>query len=75
MELKLRYNGEQDRMGVWDCKAGDWYIDGLHCGMCFEAQHAGAWVPVRIEYGEDGWYLVGLPLEISLHALEVRFNG
>lgn len=71
--LKLRYNAEQDRFGVWDCEAGDWYIEGLHCGMCFDALRDGVWVPVRIEYGED-WYLVGLR-GVSLQALEVRFRG
>lgn len=74
-ELKLRYNALEDRFGVWDCEAGDWYIEGLHCGMTFDALHGGAWVPVRIEMDGDGWYLVGLPLTVSLQALEVRFRG
>lgn len=73
--MHLRYNYEQDRYGVW--QGGDWYIEGLHCGMCFHVLHGGAWVPVRIEYGPmpwgDDWYLIGIPGDVDLRGLEVRF--
>lgn len=73
--MHLRYNYDNDRYGVWE--NGDWYIDGLHCGMCFNVLHHGAWVPVRIEYGMqdygEDWYLVGVPRNVDLRGLEVRF--
>ena len=31
----------------------------LHCGYCFQIQHAGEWHDVRIELNHSGWYLVG----------------
>lgn len=71
--LELRYNYEQDRVGVWDSRAGDWYIEGLHCGMCFDLQVSGSWLPVRIEYGAD-WYLVGFEGP-DFYGQPVRFRG
>jgi len=70
----LRYNYEEDRVGVWDGNVDDWYISGLHCGMCFWVRH-GSWEPVRIEYGRDGWYLVGLSKDVDFRGLEVVFDS
>ena len=43
---------------------------GLHCGDCFDLKVDNAWVPVRIEMGDE-WYLAELP-RMSLDGLIVR---
>lgn len=68
----LRDNFQEDRLGIWS--NGDWYIEGLHCGMCFDALYHGEWVPVRIEFGPANWYLVGLE-GVDPRGLEVRYRG
>lgn len=71
----LRYNPEQDRVGIWRESRG-WYIEGLHCGMCFDVFQDGEWLPVRIEYGSnpEGWYLEGLSAGVSLYGLTARWH-
>ena len=63
--LRLKYNYDQQRYGIWDSVAEDWHTEGLHCGTCFDVRHNCKWVPVRIEWGTTqcgpDWYLVGMP--------------
>lgn len=77
VEGVLRYNGAQDRFGIWREGKG-WYIDGLHCGMCFDIRLGDGldWVPVRIEYGgnPEGWYLVGVADTVSLEGMPCRWH-
>lgn len=65
----LRYNSDSDRFGVWD--GSDWRRDGLHCGECIEVLIHGIWTSTRIEFGQQGWYLVDLG-GISMNGLPVR---
>jgi len=67
----MQYNFGQNRYGIWDGKAYDWFIEGLHCGMCFDVFYGGRWVPTRIEMADD-WYLVGLPRDVEMRGLRVR---
>lgn len=69
--MYLRYNYEADRFGVWD--GSEWYIEGLHCGMTFAVKYRGQWVPTRIEFSDD-WYLVGIPDDVPMNGLEVKFG-
>ncbi len=68
--MHLAYNYEQNRYGVWDKKAYDWYVEGLHCGMGLDVVYQGQIVHTRIEMDED-WYLVGLPHDTELRGMEV----
>ena len=46
---------------------------GLHCGMTMDVWINGKWIPTRIEYGDDGWYLWGPEFKgIGLDGLKVR---
>lgn len=69
VEGTLRYNPDEDRVGIWTDDG--WYIDGLHCGMCFDVRPVddGEWIPTRIEYGTwahgEGWYLVGITAQLE----------
>lgn len=67
----LRDNFETGRLGLW--YKGDWYIDGLHCGTCFDVMYRGEWLPVRLEMAAD-WFLDGLP-GVDPRGLEVWFRG
>ncbi len=66
----LRYNYDENRYGIMD-SSDEWYISGLHCGMCFEVLYNGHWVPTRIEMAED-WFLMGLPVDMEMRGLPVR---
>lgn len=69
---RLKYNTEQDRYGV--IVDGEWWIEGLHCGMCFDALIGSTWTPTRIEYAAD-WYLVEVGISgDDLQGLAVRFK-
>lgn len=36
------------------------YGTPLHCGDVLEVKVGGHWKRTRIEYGDNGWYLVGI---------------
>lgn len=69
---ELRYNFGQNRYGIWETDANDWYIEGLHCGMCFDVLRGKTWTPTRIEMSDD-WYLVDAP-ELPLSGQRVRYK-
>jgi len=55
-EGKLYYDGSIER---YDIKFSDGSeYGGLHCGKVFEIHFPDGWAPARIEYDEDGWYLI-----------------
>lgn len=66
-EGALFYDKESGR---YDIRFGlDSFYGGLHCGDCFDLKVDNAWVPARIEMGDE-WYLAGLP-RMSLDGLIV----
>lgn len=71
-ELTYNYFSNEHRFGIYDVANKCWYIDGLHCGTCFDVFYNGEWVPTRIEYSSD-WCLVDLPLSgLGMNGLPVR---
>ena len=59
------------KSGRYDIRFGlDSFYGGLHCGDCFDLKVDNAWVPTRIEMGDE-WYLAELP-RMSLDGLIVR---
>lgn len=62
-EGTMRYNVDNKRFGVW--LAGEWVIEGLHCGDCLRVLLNETWVETRIELGYKSgeWYLDGLRLK------------
>ncbi len=78
--MTLWYNAEKERYGVLDVD-DTWYNDGLHCGACFDILLGDDWLPVRLEYTDDGrypltrgWYLFG-PDGKPLPGEQQRFDG
>ena len=65
---------------IWDasaqrvdivCRDGTFH-GGLHCGHTFDVLINGSWMPTRIEYGADSWYLVGISRDEEILGLTVR---
>ena len=60
----------------FDPESGRYALAGrdLHCGDCFQVRFGKRWENVRIEFTNQGWYLVGLPYDdIPLEGLEARW--
>ena len=68
---RLLYDSDADRYQVID-QAGDVLHPGLHCGQCFAVLLPDGWTDSRIEYGADGWYLVGTPFVGRLDNVQVK---
>lgn len=69
-EGRLGYNPENDRYGL--LVSDLWEHDGFHCGDTMEALVDGEWAQSRMEYGDDGWYLIGTPFVGNLEYVKVR---
>lgn len=67
---RLGYNADNDRYGLLISDL--WEHDGFHCGEHMEVLVDDQWVPTRMEYGDDGWYLVGTPYRGDLEYVQAR---
>lgn len=70
MQGRLGYNESQGRYGL--LVSDLWEHPGFHCGECLEVDVDGQWVQSRMEYGRDGWYLIGTPYKGNLEYITAR---